>query len=263
MRQPRMMPSAAGLLLLLAVACSPSGSPTPIPTIVLSQNPSSAETGVTASGVVVPVRKVELGFPMTGVVSTVAVEVGDSVKQGQQLVTLDTSILKAQVALADANLQASQISYTYLARTGTDQEHLDSALAEVARQQALLDSAKATLAQAALSAPFGGTIAALDTAPAETVTPGETVLTLGDLSDFQVETTDLSERDAPMVAPGQPAEIEVIALNKSFGGTVTDISRISTTIGGDVVYKVTLTFDSQPSGLLWGMSTTVHISTAK
>ena len=49
MRKPRTMASAAGLLLLLAVACSPSGSPTPIPTIVLSQNPSGAKTGVTAS----------------------------------------------------------------------------------------------------------------------------------------------------------------------------------------------------------------------
>jgi len=254
---------AAMLLLLFAIACSPAGSPTPIPTIVLSQNVAGAETGVTASGVVVPVRKAELGFPMTGIVSTVDVQVGDTVKQGQELITLDSSILKAQAALADANLQASQISYTYLARTGTDQEHLDSALAEVARQQALLDSAKATMAQATLSAPFDGTVAALHTAAAETVTPGESVLTLGDLSDFQVETTDLSERDAPLVAPGQAAQIEVIALSKSFGGTVTEISRISSTIGGDVVYKVTLKFDSQPPGLLWGMSTTVHISTAK
>jgi len=263
MRSLNALPRGVLLLLLFVVACSPTGSPTPIPTIVLSQNPSGAETGVTASGVVVPVRKAELGFPMTGVVSGVAVEVGDTVKQGQELVTLDTSILQAQVALADANLQAAQISYTYLARTGTDQEHLDSALAEVARQQALLDSSKATLAQATLPAPFDGTIAALDTSPGETVTPGDTVLTLGDLSDFQVETTDLSERDAPMVAAGQTAQIEVIALNQSFGGTVTDISRISSTIGGDVVYKVTLKFDSQPPGLLWGMSTTVHISTAK
>ena len=86
MRKPRTMASAAGLLLLLAVACSPSGSPTPIPTIVLSQNPSSAEAGVTASGVVVPVRKADLGFPMTGIVSSVVVQVGDSVEQGQQLV---------------------------------------------------------------------------------------------------------------------------------------------------------------------------------
>jgi RND family efflux transporter MFP subunit len=263
MRLSKLMSLAVLLFITSAAACSPSGAATPIPTIVLSQNPSGAEAGVTASGVVVPVRKADLGFPMTGVVSSVAIQVGDSVKQGQQLLVLDTSILKAQVALADANLQASQISYTYLARTGTDQEHLDSALAEVARQQALLDSAKATLAQATLSAPFDGTIAALDASPAETVTPGESVLTLGDLSDFQVETTDLSERDAPSVSPGQAAQIDIIALNKSFGGTVSDISRISSTIGGDVVYKVTLQFDSQPPGLLWGMSTTVHISTGK
>ena len=90
--------------------------------------------------------------------------------------------------------------------------------------------------------------------------PGEAVFTLGDLSHFRVETTDLSERDAPKVAAGQAAEVDVTALGETFPGKVTDVSRISSTIGGDVVYKVTIEFDSQPSGLLWGMSTNVRIS---
>lgn len=252
---------AFGLVAVLAfTACGPAASPTPIPTLVLSLNPETSGSGVAASGVIVPTQKADLGFPLTGVVRSVSVQVGDHVSAGQELVALDTSVLEAQVKVADADLQAMQISYTYLARTGTDQEHLDSALADVARAQALLDSAKATVVQATLVAPFDGTIAAVDITRAETVIPGQAVVTLGDLSHMRVETTDLSERDAPKVTHGQTAEVQVIALNQTYAGHVTDVSRISSTIGGDVVYKVTIEFDSQPSGLLWGMSANVHIS---
>jgi hypothetical protein len=40
---------------------------------------------------------------------------------------------------------------------------------------------------------------------------------------------------------------------------VTAISPISDTIGGDVVYKVTVQLDEQPIDLLWGMSADVEI----
>ncbi len=85
---------------------------------------------------------------------------------------------------------------------------------------------------------------------------------ISDLAHLQVETTDLSERDAPSVQVGQTASISVTALNGQFPAKVTDISRVSSTVGGDVVYKVTLQFDSQPKGLLWGMTTDVSINTS-
>jgi multidrug resistance efflux pump len=125
--------------------------------------------------------------------------------------------------------------------------------------RAALDSAKATLQQATLTAPFDGSIASVDISPAETVTPGLVVIMLGDLTNFQVITTDLSERDVPAVRIGQAATMTVAALGEEFPGKVTDISRISSTVGGDVVYEVTLEFDTQPQGLLWGMTTEVRI----
>lgn len=248
-----------------AVACTGNAAPTPIPTVVLSA-PSSAGSqpaagGVSASGVVVPASKATLSFPLTGTVKTVGVKAGDQVTKGQTLVTLDTALWEAKVKEAEAALIAAQANEKYLFRIGTDQEHIDAANANVEQAQAALDSANATLAQATLTAPFDGTIASVDTAPAETVVPGQEVIMLGDLSNFQVETTDLSERDAPLVQAGQTANISVTALNQQFPGKVVDISRISSTVGGDVVYKVTIRFDSQPKALLWGMTTNVAIAT--
>jgi HlyD family secretion protein len=152
----------------------------------------------------------------------------------------------------------------YLKRVGTDEVHLESAQAEADRAQALLDSANAILAaQSSLVAPFDGTIVGVEVSAGETVVPGGVVITLGDLSRFQVETDDLSERDVPRVHIGQNANIFIEALNQEFPGKVTDVSRVSSTVGGDVVFKVTIDLDQQPQGLLWGMSADVKIETGK
>ena len=253
------------MLLLLGLtisACSPNAAPTPIPTVVLNSKPSASSGGVSASGQIVPKLKAQLSFPLTGTVKAVAVETGDQVTKGQTLVALDTALWEAKVKEAEANVVAAQANERFIFRTtGADQEHLDAANADIESAQAVVDSAKATLAQATLTAPFNGTIASVDISPAETVTPGQEVIMLGDLTSFQVETTDLSERDAPLVQVGQTASISVQALGKEFPAKVVDVSRISSTVGGDVVYKVTLQFDTQPQGLLWGMTTDVNIQT--
>jgi macrolide-specific efflux system membrane fusion protein len=252
---------AVVLVSLVLSACSGNAVPTAIPTVVLSSKPSTSSGGASASGEVVPQQHASLSFPLTGTVKTVEVKAGDQVTKGQTLVTLDATLWEAQVKQAEAEVAAAQANEKYLFRTGQDQEHIDAANADIDRAQAAVDSAKATLAQATLVAPFDGTIASVDISPAETVVPGQELIMLGDLSTFQVETTDLSERDAPSVQVGQTANVTVTALNDQFPGKVVDVSRISSTVGGDVVYKVTIQLDSQPKGLLWGMTTDVSIAT--
>jgi len=250
------------IIALVLTACGSTATPTAIPTVVLSANPAAASNAVSASGQVVPVQHVQLSFPLTGVAKTVEVKAGDIVTAGQTLATLDTSILEAQVRENQAGVDSAQTQVDLLKRLGTtSQEDLDGAQADVDRAQALLDSAKATLGEATLTAPFNGTIAEVDLSPAETVVPGQIVIVMGDLSQFQIETTDLSERDAPNVKEGQTATVSIAALNKQFTGKVSDIARISSTVGGDVVYKATIQLDTQPQGLLWGMTTDVTIQT--
>ena len=258
------------LVSLVLSACASASTPTAIPTIMLDNNGSSPidqsdnPDAVTASAVIVPVNDVQLSFSAVGRVTAVDVKVGDKVTAGQTLVTLDTTILEAKVKEAEANVLAADAQIRYLNRLATDALHFESAQADLVRAQALLDSAKATLlAQSTLAAPFDGTIVSVDIAPAETVVPGQVVIVLGDLSKYQIETTDLSERDVTRVQIGQPATIFIEALNEEFTGEVIDIDRISSTLGGDVVYKVTIDLDQQPQGLLWGMSADVQIRTAE
>ncbi|MGE5374202.1 MAG: efflux RND transporter periplasmic adaptor subunit [Bacteroidota bacterium] len=257
---------------LVLSACTSAGStPTAIPTISLdgnngspSNNPSDNPNSVSATAIIVPVHEADLSFANVGRVKAVNAKVGDQVKAGQPLVELDTTLLEAKVKEAEANLTVAKVQVDYLKRVGTDEVHLESAQAEADRAQALLDSANTTLAtQSTLTAPFDGTIVSVDISPAETVVPGQVVVTMGDLSRFQVETKDLSERDIPRVQVGQTASVLIDPLNKEFSGKVVDISRISSTVGGDVVFKVTIDLDQQPQGLLWGMSADVNIDTGK
>lgn len=257
------------LVVLLLSACSSAATPTAIPTISLDEDSSPTNTqsndanSVSASAVIVPVKEAELAFSSVGRVTAVDVKVGDKVRAGQTLVKLDTTIQETRVKEAEANLLAAEVQYNYQKRLGLDEVHIESAEADVARMQALLDSAKAILdTQYALIAPFDGTVVSLDIAPAETVVPGQVVILLGDLSRYQIETTDLSERDVTRVQVGQSASVFIEALEEEFTGKVIDVDRISTTLGGDVVFKVTMELDDQPAGLLWGMSADVQIETA-
>jgi RND family efflux transporter MFP subunit len=257
-------------LTLALTACGQAATPTPIPTVSLDSGASDSGGPVPLSGNTViasaeirPVDSVDLSFPLLGSVKTVEVAVGDIVTAGQTLSTLDTTILQARIAEAEAGVVTAESQVRYLKRVGvgTAYEQIDAAQADVDRAQAVVDQLKAQLEQATLVTPISGTVIKVDIAPGETVNPGQVIIVIADLSHMRVETTDLSERDIPAVQIGQSASVFIDALDESFDGKVVDIDRQSETVGGDVTYRVTIDLDQQPAGLRWGMSAEVEIQT--
>jgi len=261
-------------LTLILAACSGAGAPEVVPTVVLEGNssgtqPQSSADSIAASAIVVPLQDANLSFTTIGRVTSVNVEAGDKVNVGDVLVQLDTSILEARVREAEANLAYAEIQLKYLVRNvgcrgegcAPSYKHIEVAENDVAKAQALVDSAKAVLAaQSHLTAPIAGTVVSVDIAPYETVSPGQVVMVIGDLSKYHIETTDLSERDVNKVKIGQTATVFIEAFGEEYEGKVVDIARISSELGGDVVYKVTIDLARQPAGLLWGMSADVEIN---
>jgi HlyD family secretion protein len=81
--------------------------------------PIAMQEEVYAAGSVVPVSRQEVVVLNPGRVSKVAVKVGDSVQVGQTLVTLDTTLVDAQVAQAKSNVEAAQTN------VNTAQAYLD------------------------------------------------------------------------------------------------------------------------------------------
>ncbi|MBT7191631.1 MAG: efflux RND transporter periplasmic adaptor subunit [Anaerolineae bacterium] len=254
-------------ILSLAACGALAPAAEPIPTVVLDTQSSESSSGgnsgevVTASARVLPINAVELSFPLVGSVVDVMVSTGDMVNAGDALVQLDTAILQANVREAEASRTTAETQVSYLKRiNNSSTEDILAAEAEVQRHQALVDAAIETLAQATLITPIGGTVASVDIEKGETVTPGLLVVTVGDLSEMKLETTDLSERDVPQVQIGQSTEIYVDALDSRFSGIVTEIAHQASSIGGDVVYTVTIHFNEQIPELRWGMSAEVDIS---
>ena len=235
----------------------------------------AAET-VTASAVIVPAHISELGFLISGIAREVPVKEGDSVKAGQSLLILDTPDLEFAVTEAQAALRSAQ-SYADLQKYGRIKnrrngkifydeipvEYRQRADARVQQAQVALELAQINLAENTLTAPFDGTVASLQVIPGEFVQSDQAAVTIATLDDMQIETTDLSERDIASVKVGSPVNISVEALNDNFTGKVTNISPIANTVGGDVVFKVTIDLDEQPQGLLWGMSADVKIETGQ
>ncbi|RPI96492.1 MAG: efflux RND transporter periplasmic adaptor subunit [Chloroflexi bacterium] len=250
--------------------------------VAAPKNNVSTQKTVTASAVIVPAQVSELGFLISGIARDIPVKEGDSVKAGQTLMVLDTPDLQFAVDAARADVRAAQaeeeirrneiikkykINYIKFTvkklRLSVPYEEIEIANARIQQARASVEIARADLAQGTLSAPHDGVIASIKVIPGEFVPSDQAVVTLATLNALQVETTDLSERDIPNVQMGDSASIFVEALNRDISGKVIGISPIASTVGGDVVFKVTIAPDTQPEGLLWGMAAEVEIKSGE
>jgi HlyD family secretion protein len=173
---------------------------------------------------------------------------------------LEQSLLDAELAYAEARLTAAEAE---LNRLEGGENAADTALAEarLSAAESGLEAARAALGDGEILAPFNGTVASVMVNPGEAVVPGQVLVSIANLDHLQVETTDLSERDIVKVKVGQPVKVFLEALGEEVEGEVARISQQALTIGGDVVYTVTIDLKSHPENLMWGMSVEVEIDT--
>ncbi len=208
--------------------------------------PISMQEEVYATGSLVPVSRQEVKVLNPGLVTKVAVKSGESVKVGQILVTLDSTLADAQVAQARASVEA--------ARTGVDsaQTNLDElnkvqnsasqfnpvSSGTIRQAEGALAQSKAALKQAQealkiaqvqqgqmiYKATIAGTVLEVN-AQAGNLSPVQQPLVLvADLSQMNVE-SKLNEVDAGKVRLGGKVTISSKLLgNTPAQGTITEIS---------------------------------------
>ena len=267
------------LLTIILTACG--GTSTPAASPVSTDATAVVEVVVVdpniviASAKVLPVRVSQLGFTTSALVKEITVSEGEQVQAGQALVVLDTPDLEFAVIAAEqdyaakslaAELQKAEKVLYVNPDTGKKRwyslprEVYLKALSKADQAKAVWDSAAANLEQSTLLAPFDGTVVDIQIIPGETVQSGQAVLTLVDLDHLQIKTTDLSERDITRVKIGQSVDVFIEALGVNVAGKVVRISPIAETVGGDVVFPVTIELSEQPEGLLWGMTAEVQIA---
>ena len=256
----------ASALVLMISSCAPAATATPIPIVTLA--PSSLEVtseNVKASAHVVPAQETRLSFLVPGTIKEMTVTEGEIVNAGQMLAILSSPDLEYGVQQAEAVVREAEFNYEYwkLPRRDGFQivERGPVAAQELEVSRRSLDTANARLSQTELITPFAATVVSVKVKTGEYVQPGQIIIELAKLDNLQIETIDLSELNIDAVEIGQIATVYVEALDEEYPGEVTAISPISDTIGGDVVYKVTINLDKQPADLLWGMSADVEIQT--
>jgi RND family efflux transporter MFP subunit len=255
---------------------SPSVRPSlsPRPSATVRPSPTPMDTAIRATAVVVPKRSADLALPVSGIVDQIFVHELDAVTIGQVLLRLDQSTYEAAIDVAQQELDRAEAAVTK-AELQVEQLPDDATPAEVEQAQvdlrlartdrdvaaSALTEAQVALRQTELRAPFSGTVAAINVERGEQARAGEPVITVGDLTGWLIETTDLSELEVVRVSVGDAATVTFEALpNLVLAGHVDQIQVRGTGAAGNVVFAVAIRPDTHNTDLKWNMTATVRIT---
>jgi HlyD family secretion protein len=164
-----------------------------------------------------------------------------------------------QIAAAQANVAIAQAELAKIT-ADPDASELARAEAAIARDELAVKQAQRAIDLATLTAPFAGTIAALDLKVREYVAPGAPVVQLADVGGWQIETSDLTELNVVKVREGDAVTLTFDAIpDLKLPGTISRIKGFGENRQGDITYKVIVKPGQQDARLRWNMTATVNI----
>lgn len=164
---------------------------------------------------------------------------------------VDQALLDANVALAQAQLADAEREWQRV-KDGPDPD-------DVAAAQARLAAAQATANLARITAPFSGTITAVEIKPGDQVGPGTVAFGLADFSHLLVE-VEVSEVDINRVRPGQPVTLTLDAApGRTYEGRVVEVGLTGMVVQGMVNFPVTVEILQADDQVRPGMTTAVNI----
>ena len=236
---------------------------------------------ITANGTINPVNVINVGTQVSGTIEKIYADYNDTVKKGQRLAELDTSILEKSVNEANstmkktkADLDLVQLNYertkelfknNYIAKVELDQAEteLKNAKEEYNIAKSKYDVAKINLGYAFIDSPVSGVVISREVDIGQTVASSFSAPTLfqiaEDLTKMQIETS-VSEADIGAIKEGQKVEFTVDSYpSKIFEGTVKQIRLNPVTESNVVVYNVIIEIFNEDKTLMPGMTAYVTI----
>ena len=292
-----------GIVLIAIVAtliinAQPQGATDPVTDMVTE---GTFTTTVEAKGQLKPISASVVSPSVDGTVEQINVQAGQSVNEGDVLMTikndeLDRNVAEAQrsVAAAQEDLanaqkaaaaaQAAPTTDTDGASTAaagasaasTDTSAVSAAQRSLASAQANLDQANAKAAGRTVTAPSSGSIVELNAKVGATVTGGmimgesdtsggKQCMQIADLSKMKV-TVQVGEKDIAKIAVGQSANVTYPAFPDIVSqGTVTAIASVANSDsnygGGSVTFNVDILIEAPDSRLKPGMTAEVSVVT--
>lgn len=284
----------------LVINAQPQGASGPVTDMVTE---GTFTTTVEAKGQLKPISSSVVSPSVDGTVDSINVQAGQSVNEGDVLMTikndeLDRNVAEAQRAVAAAQEDLANAQKAAAAAQATPTTDVDRASAaaagasagsadtnavsaaqrSLASAQANLDQANAKAASRTVTAPSSGSIVELNAKAGATVTGGmimgesdtsggKQCMQIADLSKMKV-TVQVGEKDIAKIAVGQSANVTYPAFPDIVSqGTVTAIASVansdSNSGGGSVTFNVDILIEAPDSRLKPGMTAEVSVVTEK
>jgi len=237
------------------------------------------ENTVSATGTVNPVSTVEVGTQVSGIIDVLNVDFNDVVRKGQVLAVLDTSLLKAAVLDAQAQVNRTQALYDQavadhqrnlpLFEKGfiSEQEFLPLEIsvkttrASLQSARVALGRAETNLGYAVIRSPIYGTVIQRAVEQGQTVAASLQAPVLfiiaEDLSQMEIH-AQVDESDIGYIREGQAVRFDVQAYpDRMFSGIVKQVRLQPTTVQNVVNYTVIVDAPNPDGLLLPGMTATI------
>lgn len=281
----------------LVLNAQPQGASGPVTDMVTE---GTFTTTVEAKGQLKPISSSVVSPSVDGTVDSINVQAGQSVSEGDVLMTikndeLDRNVAEAQraVAAAQEDLTSAQKAAAVAQATPTtdvdgasaaagvsdasaDTNAVSAAQRSLASAQANLDQANAKAASRTVTAPSSGSIVELNAKVGATVTGGmimgesdtsggKQCMQIADLSKMKV-TVQVGEKDIAKIAVGQSANVTYPAFPDIVSqGTVTAIASVANSDaangGGSVTFNVDILIEAPDARLKPGMTAEVSVVT--
>jgi membrane fusion protein (multidrug efflux system) len=184
----------------------------------------SWEGTLSAVGTVAAVRGVAVSNESPGVVTAIKFESGQTVRAGQVLVELDTSVERAQLASAEARKQLADVgagrSRALVEREAASKAQLDADEAQLKTSTADSAALKAQIDRKTVRAPFAGRLGIRSINLGQYLQPGTPVTVLESLGSVYVDFT-LPQQYLGEIKTGTPVRVTVAgATGDPLAGTV-------------------------------------------
>lgn len=276
----------------LVINAQPQGASGPVTDMVTE---GTFTTTVEAKGQLKPISASVVSPSVDGTVEKINVQAGQSVNEGDVLMTikndaLDSAVSEAQRAVAAAQedlnnakvaLAAAQAAPTTDSDGSTgpsdanaNANAVSTAQRNLASAQAALEQATAKAAERTVKAPSSGSIVELNAKVGATVTGGmimgesdtsggKQCMQIADLSKMKV-TVQVGEKDIAKIAVGQSANVTYPAFPDIVSqGTVTAIASVANSDaangGGSVTFNVDILIEAPDARLKPGMTAEVSV----
>lgn len=200
-------------------------------------------------------QSVDLAFKYGGLLEQIYVKEGSRVTKGQRLAKASSPTLENSLRSAQATLEQAQDAYNRLKKVHDNGSLPDikwkEMEANLEKAQAAYDLAYALIAENDLTAPFSGTVSAVNVEVGENIPPLRPVVSLINTDKMSVKIT-VPENEIAAIHTGDPAEIVIPALNdRHYSGQVTEKGMTASLLTHS--YPVKVLVDNPDKDLASGM----------